>query len=238
MSVDENFYQKRRESYLKYFSMFYNAARLVLSSRFTPSVIEQLEQQSRKTFDQQLSQLPYIGKEGSHTNALVLCATLFSIGKPLESKQLSMRDIAKTLYDTALTCYQQIPPDVMEEKKKGFFHGYLETERNKDPNNQTKKYPFEFVTEYVPGKPGEFDCGLNYHECALAKYLKSIHEEQYLPLICLSDYALFKVMNVRFFREMSIAQGDPMCTFRWIKTGETVDGWPPENLPEWKITLQ
>jgi hypothetical protein len=235
--MDENFYQKHRESYVQYFSALYNAARLVLSVRFTSPIVDNLEQQSRKIFDQQLFRLPYIGGEGSGTNALILCATLLSIGKPLETLQLPMRDIAKVLYDTALKFYQMLPSDVMEEKKKGFFHGYLEVERKRPSDQRERKYPFDFITEYVPGKAGEFDCGLNYHECALAKYLKSIDEEKYLPLMCLSDYALFKVMKVRFFRNMSISQGDPMCTFRWSKKGETADGWPPESLPEWKITL-
>ncbi|MGD8782753.1 MAG: hypothetical protein PVH88_27830 [Ignavibacteria bacterium] len=38
-----------------------------------------------------------------------------------------------------------------------------------------------------------------------------------------------------FSRTQTIGNGAPICDFRFKKNVQTADGWPPENLPEWKV---
>ncbi len=45
---------------------------------------------------------------------------------------------------------------------------------------------------------------------------------------------MFKSYNMGFTRTQTIGNGDPICDFRFSKNAQSLNGWPPENLPEWK----
>ncbi len=49
---------------------------------------------------------------------------------------------------------------------------------------------------------------------------------------------MYKSLGVGFIRTQTIGNGDPICDFRFKKNIETISGWPPEELEEWKISKE
>ena len=79
-----------------------------------------------------------------------------------------------------------------------------------------KKYKEDFVLEHIdPGQ--DFDFGYNYTECAIHKLYQKKGKSEYLQYVCLGDYAMFQSYGMGFTRTQTIANGAPLCDFRFKK---------------------
>ena len=58
--------------------------------------------------------------------------------------------------------------------------------------------------------------------------------EDYVPYLCLTDYAKYKALNIQLERTKTIGNGESICDFRFCKNGSPVEGWPPINVKEFK----
>jgi hypothetical protein len=57
---------------------------------------------------------------------------------------------------------------------------------------------------------------------------------EYVKYLCLVDYAIMKNVGIHFSRTTTLGNNGPMCDFRFSKTGAIVEGWPPEDLREFR----
>ena len=97
-------------------------------------------------------------------------------------------------------------------------------------------HPENWDMEFVEGDGEEFDWGVDFKDCAVRKFYMKHGGEELLPYVCMSDYAPFHVLkNVEFTRTQTLSSGGDYCDFRFKKGGSTPKGWPPEDLPDFKI---
>jgi len=101
-------------------------------------------------------------------------------------------------------------------------------------DSQRRIYPDDFVMAYVDSSGKDFDLGFDYVECAHMKFYRKYGAEKYVRYLCLCDYPLFQGYGIGFSRTQTIANGAASCDFRMRREGQTLDGWPPENVPEFK----
>ncbi|MHA2009273.1 MAG: L-2-amino-thiazoline-4-carboxylic acid hydrolase [Promethearchaeota archaeon] len=118
-----------------------------------------------------------------------------------------------------------------------FNDAYINFTKNLAKHLQQKKYPGDFVMEFVEGDGKTFDYGYRFTECGIHKVFKKLGATKYVPLLCLTDFILGNVYGFGFTRTQTIGNGDPICDHRFLKNGTTPRVWPPDNLQEFKIKL-
>jgi hypothetical protein len=99
--------------------------------------------------------------------------------------------------------------------------------------SQKRVYPADFVFDFVEPQNG-YVYGINMTECAIQKFYRQQNLDKYVRYNCLVDYPLYQTMNVHLDRSQTLGNGAADCDFRYLPTGSTPDGWPPEDRPEFK----
>lgn len=87
--------------------------------------------------------------------------------------------------------------------------------------SQQRIYPGGFVETYVEGDGWEFDYGIDYIECANYKFLQAENAFEIAPYVCATDKPTSELMGWGLYRTTSIADGSPICKFRFKKGGAT-----------------
>lgn len=101
--------------------------------------------------------------------------------------------------------------------------------RKKCQDSQLRRYPEDWVCEFVEGDGKDFDLGMDMTECGIYKFYKMQGAEQYVPYLCLGDYPQFRAFGIGMKRTQTLGNGAPKCDFRFKKRGKTPKGWPPEK---------
>lgn len=79
-----------------------------------------------------------------------------------------------------------------------------------------KQYENEWVVDVLEGN-GDYDLGYNYHACGICKLCKDEGCFEIAKYLCQLDYLLAQLMGMKLVRTQTIAQGNPMCDFRYSK---------------------
>jgi hypothetical protein len=191
---------------------------------------------AKEKFIRLLPELPFIGEKNPNLKSLIGAAYEMGLYEILEKEGLSLKEISyinqEALYKftkekTNVASLLSIKNSIVTKK-------YYKKEALM---SQEKRYSGDWVCEYVePHREDNFDMGINYTECGLVKLFKKYGKERYLPYICLNDYAIFGAMGIQLERTQTLANGDCKCDFRFkTEGGKIKKGWPPENLPEFKL---
>ena len=93
--------------------------------------------------------------------------------------------------------------------------------------SQRRRYPGDFVMNYVEGDGREFDYGVDYIECANCKFLQAENALELAPYECATDRPISELAGWGLTRTMTIAEGFPRCDFRFKKGGKTRVPIPP-----------
>lgn len=94
--------------------------------------------------------------------------------------------------------------------------------------SRRRRHPDFFVFDYVAGDH-EHDWGLDFHECAIAKFCDEVGEADCLPMICTVDYAFGRRLGWGLRRERTISAGEEVCTFRFKRSRNTPDATLPSS---------
>jgi hypothetical protein len=94
--------------------------------------------------------------------------------------------------------------------------------------SQARRYPEDFVFEFVEGDGETFDFGIDFTECAYQKYLHAHGADELTPYGCDCDYVMAELMGIGMQRTKTLAWGCDRCDFRFSKTGVTSAPWPPK----------
>ena len=229
---EKNYYIKKMPRMMEQFDEYSKLARDVLVKYFDDSKADELIVKARKEYSKLLPMLPFIGgTQNVMLIYLITSATMLAIFRVLEEEGLKLTEIGKISYD--LFEHQS-----MIETKEGagdlvFQEGYLNILKHVAKESQLRRYPGDWVLEFVESD-GTFDYGYDITECGICTFFKEQGAERFVPFICLADYATARASGYGFKRTQTIANGAPVCDFRFIKGGDTPRGWPPDKLEEYK----
>jgi hypothetical protein len=228
MTNNSNYYVNRKPKLMKDFNKIINIARKILGKSFNKSKVSQILDESKRKYEALLPQLPYIGgKKNMSTFNIIEGAWMLAIIFPLEQEGLSVREIGKIMYEILKTYFESTPLANWLNGK--LMWSKFMIKRKKCGKTTFKQYSGGWVEEFVEGDGKSFDYGLTITECGLCKLYKQYKAEQYVPYLCLTDYPLFRAYGIGFTRTQTIANGAPMCDFRFKKGGKTPEGWPQIN---------
>jgi len=233
-----DYYLKNKPKLMKRFGYSLKIAKDLLMERFDDSKADDLINQMRNKYEDLLIKMPDVGGKKNLlisilTDKVSLLAMLFI----LEKEGYTYREIG----EFAIKFTEIETKNAMERaENKGinlldlyFDDVFLNSARTHCNDTLKRKYPDNWVMEFVDGINEDFDYGLNVSECAIHKTYKRFGAEKYAPFACLIDFAQGNVLGFGLTRTKSLANGALGCDHRYIKTGNTPKAWPPETFPEY-----
>jgi hypothetical protein len=236
--MSNNYYVKNKTKLMKRFEYSLKIAKDLLMERFTESKSEDLINQMRNKYEDILTKAPDVGgKKNLFVSIITDKLSLLAMLLILEKEGYGYREIG----EFANNFTEIETKNGMERaEKKGmnlldlyFNNTFFNSVKTHCNDTLRRKYPDNWVMEFVDGTNEEFDYGLNVSECAIHKVYKRLGAEKYAPFACLIDFAQAHVLGFGLSRSKSLANGALGCDHRYTKNGKTPKAWPPENFAEY-----
>ena len=190
-----DYYIKRKPKLMEQFDKFLGIAKEFIVKQFSESKAEELIKQMKDEYETLIPEIPYIGgRKNPFTSMLVDCVATLAIFRILEKAGLTYREIGEfnnefwekisRIRKYKLEKAGQNPVDQY------FNDTYVSYTKKLSETSRQKKYPFDWVMEFVEGDGKTFDYGFKITECGTHKVFKKLGAEKYVPFICLTDFAL------------------------------------------------
>lgn len=225
--ADCTYYTARRAELLRAFEEESQHWLPIVAARYGEELARALMGRSRDEFEALLPQLPYIGGDDNHlTGALVEFARCLAFYVAMKGCGRTAEEAGKVLFDAAVArigvARATIPPSQMLTPEQ-----LMARRRERAERSQQRRYPGDYVYEFVAGDGVDFDYGYDFTECAAQKLCHAQGADEFMPFHCYLDYPK-STMGLR--RTMTLAEGHPKCDHRF-KAGRDVQlEWPPPFL--------
>jgi hypothetical protein len=147
--------------------------------------------------------------------------------RSLQARGASTEEAARILYLGATSFFNGFPTRWLMRWQGRRMSGrkFLEQRKHAAAISQQRRYPDDWVFEFIEGDGHNFAFGADYTECGIVKYLAREGAPELAPFLCWLDYPQFAVMHLRLDRTETLAQGGQRCDFR-ISRGEPVQVEP------------
>ena len=242
VKVVKDYYMKNKAKLMTQFDKLLHISREILLKQYNESQIEVMFNKMRKDYENLIPEIPYIGgRRNPFTSMLIDSVSMLAVFRTLENEGLSYHDIGELSYGI-WEIVNKIRVHKLEKKgqqpKDQYFNDtYINFNKNLAKVLQQKKYPDDWVMEFVEGDGKTFDYGFKFTECGIHKVFKRLGAEKYVPFLCLTDLAQGNIYGFGVTRTQTIGNGDPICDLRFLKNGTTPRAWPPDDLPEYKSKI-
>ena len=181
--------------------------------------------EARQWHEALIPEIPYIGgDENPMTRHLIRSTTSLALYKAMKARGKSASETGKILYAAVVEQVSHLPPLAPHRPED------MAREREQARQSQERRYPGDWVWEFVEGDGVEFDYGYDFVECGTQKLYHAHDADEFLPFYCYLDFATYRTAGWGFARTMTLAEGHEKCNFRFKKGGKTEKGWPPPFL--------
>ena len=186
--------------------------------------------EARKEFEDLIPQIPYIGGDKNRrTETLIESVRYLAFYKAMKKHGKTAEESGKILYDALVSqinkTQQKATPTDWQNKNE-----YFKKRRKAAEESQERRYPGDYVYEFILGDGSEFDYGYNYIECASLKFCYMQNADEFMPFYCYLDFPLCSMLGLGLSRTMTLAEGYEKCNHRFRPGGETKLEWPPQFL--------
>lgn len=227
---ENNYYLKKKRILLRTFDAALTMGKNVLIAYFGESKYHELSTTVRNEFEIFIPQIPYIGGDDNPgTESLIFNVILLPFLQFFEKEGLDYYELGKLTYDLFEAFYKVILP-----KDNIFSEEFIDGEKERAKNSKLRKYPDDWVFDFIKSDGKNFTFGMDYSECGVLKFYKAQGAEHFMPIVCIADLAQAQAHGYGLYRTQTIGNGAPLCDFRYVKNGNTPRAWPPDNLPEFK----
>lgn len=190
---------------------------------------EAIAKDTMQRFEALLPDIPYIGgNENRLTASLYMTAAMLAMYQALRARGESAEGAARLIYLGAASFYGSFPTRLLLrwQGRKQFSRKRIEQRRRDAAVSQRRRYPDDWVFDFVEGDERTFEWGLDYTECGVVKYLRRQGAPELVPYLCWLDYPIFAASRVKLVRTETLAQGCQRCDFRFSR------GQPVQITPE------
>lgn len=219
--MGNDYYVSRKRKLLKEFDRTLERIRRLFASRYGEDSQAMLHE-ARQEYEILIPQLPYIGAKQPFTQFLISTAWFLSMYRVLKHRGETIEEIGVFAYQ-ASEAYLQAYPAFLRRVMghMSFSRQYLRRLQKRAAESQERRYPGDYVYEYVEGDGKTFDYGVDYLECAGRKFLKEQGAAELAPYICPGDILYSQALGWGLQRTTTLAEGAERCDFRFKKGGET-----------------
>ena len=218
-----------RENYLHRRIQFMRSFDRLLA-RVKPSVISwlgeertaQFMRESRQEYEALIPRIPFIGNSFLALSFYKPVTRYLAVYRALQKQGRTVEETGRLIYRMGTEEALAIPPlgrRVLEAL--WFSRWFRKLAKKRAINSQRRMYPASFVMNYVEGDGLEFDYGVDYVECANCKFLQAENAFEIAPYVCATDKPISELMGWGLYRTTTIADGSPLCKFRFKRGGKT-----------------
>lgn len=239
-SDSQNYYLSRIDQYWKQLGRLFRSSEKILPEYLDSKQVEKTEAETFNKFMVLLSALPDIGGDKNMlTSIFVSSAAALAYIRVLEGYMLPVDQIGIILNEVYGDVYSSLPGLIKWVLRRSEFS----TRHQKQlysfaQESQQRKYPENWVMEFVEGDGIEFDFGCDYTECAVLKFYQKMDAGEYMPYICAMDLTSSSVLGTGLVRNSTLYYGADCCDFRYKKNRPSLPGLPLEELPEYRNRKQ
>ncbi|MBE0690419.1 MAG: L-2-amino-thiazoline-4-carboxylic acid hydrolase [Anaerolineae bacterium] len=217
-----DYYLARQRRLLHEFDRIVRHVRHVVDSRYGMLSADTMIADARREYETLIPQIPYIGGKQPFTQYLIYTALYVALFRAMRTAGMSIDDTGKLLFEATRHYLDRFPRFVYRIVGRAFFsESYVEDVQRDAEESQARKYPGDWVYEFVPGDDGNFDYGVNYTECAACKFLAAQDALEIAPYLCLIDRLYSERLGWGLKRTTTLAEGGPRCDFRFKRGGDT-----------------
>ena len=179
-------------------------------------------QEARQEYETLIPRIPYIGDSSLALGVFLPTTRYLAVYRALQKQGRTVEDAGRLIYRMGTEEALAMPPlgrRIMEIL--WFSRWFRKLAKKRALRSQQRRYPGGFVETYVEGDGREFDYGIDYIECANCKFLQAENALEIAPYVCATDKPTSELMGWGLYRTTTIADGSPICKFRFKKGGET-----------------
>lgn len=232
--MHEDYYLKQERKLVRNFVRLTHRNKVVFD-KYCNGNVDSIQDETISNFKMLLPELPYIGgKENSQTRSFIGSLQLLALIKTLKDHVVSKEEIGEFIFRLAENEVKRHNRLVLNIARMMFFSRRSMNKFEKAAAaSQKRKYPEDWVYTMKKSSKGIFE--MRFTECGICKFYKKLGYADFLPYVCLIDYAIHMGLRVRLERNCTLGNGAESCNFRFIKKGKPIQGWPPNGLEEFSL---
>ncbi len=210
-----------KEKLLKDFDGVFKRSKPFLVSRLGDSwskIVEEI----RTEYESIIPMMPDFGGMEPFTRYIRSAAQYTATYRVLQRHGMSLEESGQFIYDFT-EAFMKSYPRLFLRALTGNIYSKKLREKAKETEKIThlREYPDNYVLHYVEGDGVEYDFAIQYTECGVCKFQEKIGTPELTPYICMVDKISSDLFKWGLKREMIIAEGAPICDFRFKKGAET-----------------
>lgn len=224
---ESHYYSERQDDIVHIFDVhaegWYPHMCDAFGEKFTATVIKE----ARQLLLSMIPYFPYVGgDENPFTRHIIRSSTSLALYLVMKSKGRSAEDTGKIIYDAVVDAVQLLPPGTPPDA------ATLKQKKADADKSQLRRYPGDWVWDFVDGEGKNLEYGYDFTECGVMKFYIAHGAAEFLPFFCYLDFVTFRTPGWSFDRTMTLSEGFDKCDFRFKKGGVTKKGWPPPFVHE------
>jgi hypothetical protein len=215
-------YLHRKNQIMKTFDKLLARVQPSVSSWLGEEQAKEFMREARQEYGALIPRIPYIGESSLALSFFLPTTRYLAVYRALQKQGRTVEDAGRLIYRMGTEEALAIPPLGRRIMEVLWFSRWLRRLAKKRAiKSQLRIYPAHFVMNYVEGDGREFDYGVDYIECANCKLLQAENAFEIAPYVCATDKPISELMGWGLCRTTTIADGSPICKFRFKKGGAT-----------------
>lgn len=222
--VGRAYYASRKAEILAVFDDHAQAWRPLLVSRYGDDFADVILREAREQHATLIPELPGIGGDDNPmTRHLIRSTTSLVLYLAMRRRGKTAQETGRIVYDAVVERVSHLPAPAPRDLTPEAVAREMEQARR----SQERRYPGDWVWEFVEGDGKAFDYGYDFVECGAEKLYRALGAGEFLPFYCFLDFVTHRTPEWGFARTMTLAKGHERCDFRYKRGGKTERGWPP-----------
>jgi hypothetical protein len=166
--------------------------------------------------------IPYVGgKANPYTIYLEQSAMGLALYHVVMERGGSAEEAGQLIYNGMYMFVDKFPKTMFRMYGR-WLHSRLQYPRMRKTaqDSHLRKYPEDWVYDFVEGERGAFNYGIDIYECGILKFLKKQNAMEIAPYLCAVDFITYHGMGVELQRTETLVTGCKCCKFRIIVPGK------------------
>ena len=230
MKLETDFYFRNKKKFLKEHRAIMKLGRGFMESSLGREKADDVVRRSEVRYEALLTEMPYIGGwDNPHTDTLTQVVSFLALYFVLKEEGKTTEEIGALIHRISERKVETMPRLLRSLLGRLYMSEFWRKRtQRKALLSRQKEYAGNFVYEVMDGKPGEYEWGINYLECAIVKFFHRQGADDLTPYMCYVDYILFPGMGIDLKRTGTIGQGCSQCDFRFSRIKMQVQKGSPQ----------
>jgi ubiquinone/menaquinone biosynthesis C-methylase UbiE len=215
------YYMLRKKKLVREFDQVVARVRPLIVARYGEAA-DAMTAEARQEYAALIPQLPYLGGKRLFTQFLTATAWYLALYRVIQRRGGTVDEAGTLCYQLTQAYMRQMPGFVRRLMSRlSFSERFRQQVRTGAQESHRRRYPGDYVYNYVEGDRVTFDFGVDYLQCAPYEFLKTQGAPELAPYVCTMDVLSSEMFGWGLKRTVTLAEGGERCDFRFRQGGKT-----------------